>query len=289
MRDLLIAAAVLLCPVISAQAQVGVSIASPGVSIGIDLQAYPTLVQVPDYPVYYAPQLGSNYFFYDGQYWVYEGDNWYTSAWYNGPWLVVLPTAVPLFILRIPVRYYRHPPGYFNGWASDAPPHWGQHWGPQWETQRRGWDQWNHRDVPRPAPLPMYQQQYSGARYPHSVAQQNSLRAQNNAESSRTGQYSASGNPGNGRVESQAPRPPRANGQPSPQLQQGTQAHQRTLQPEPQRQPQPGMQAPRGEPIQAQRAQHGQPAPEQHGQEQRGGQQSRGEEGREGGHGDSQR
>lgn len=186
MRDLLIAATVLLCPVISAQAQVqvqaGVSISAPGVSIGIDLPAYPTLVQVPDYPVYYAPQVDSNYFFYDGQYWVYQSDNWYTSAWYNGPWQVVSPAAVPLFILRVPVRYYRRPPGYFNGWASDAPPRWGQHWGPQWEAQRRGWDQWNRRDTPRPAPLPMYQQQYSGARYPHSVVQQNSLHPGNNGE-----------------------------------------------------------------------------------------------------------
>ncbi len=294
MRDLLIAASVLLCPVISAQAQVqvGVSIASPGLSIGIDLPAYPTLVQVPDYPVYYAPQLDWNYFFYDGQYWVYQGDNWYSSAWYNGPWQGVSPTAVPLFILRIPVRYYRRPPSYFNGWASDAPPRWADHWGPQWATQRRGWDQWNRRDVPRPAPLPLYQQQYSGERYPHSVAQQNSLRAQNNGTPSRTGPYSGPGNAVNGRVEAQTPRQPQANGQPSPHTQQDQQTHQRTPQPQPQRQPQASMQAPRGEPVQAQHVQNvqrGQSAQEPRGQEERGAQQSGAEEGRDGGRGDSRR
>lgn len=32
--------------------------------------AYPDLVQVPGYPVYYAPRVNENLFFYDGQYWV---------------------------------------------------------------------------------------------------------------------------------------------------------------------------------------------------------------------------
>ena len=41
---------------------------------------------VPGYPVYYAPDIGGNYFFYDGRYWVYQDDNWYSSSWYNGPW-----------------------------------------------------------------------------------------------------------------------------------------------------------------------------------------------------------
>ena len=39
------------------------------VSIGINVPVYPRLVQVPNYPVYYAPGLASNYFFYDGLYW----------------------------------------------------------------------------------------------------------------------------------------------------------------------------------------------------------------------------
>jgi hypothetical protein len=56
------------------------------VSIGINVPIYPRLVVVPGYPVYYAPQLDSNYFFYDGLYWVFQDDNWYQSSWYNGPW-----------------------------------------------------------------------------------------------------------------------------------------------------------------------------------------------------------
>ena len=76
------------------------------------------------------------------------------------------PEVVPLYILRIPVRYYRQPPSYFRGWQPNAPPRWGQHWGPEWERHRSGWDTWNRSSVPARAPLPVYQRQYSGDRYP---------------------------------------------------------------------------------------------------------------------------
>jgi hypothetical protein len=178
MRNGLILLWMLFFPINSASAQVSVGIGFPGVSIGINLPAYPELVPVPGYPVYYAPQVNSNYFFYDGVYWVYERDNWYTSSWYNGPWAVVVPEAVPLFVLRVPVRYYRQPPVYFRGWRSDAPPRWGEHWGSAWEQRRRGWDNWNRSAVPRPAPLPVYQRQYSGNRYPR-IEQQQVLQSQN--------------------------------------------------------------------------------------------------------------
>jgi hypothetical protein len=169
----------LMSPVDSAKAQVSIGIGLPSVSIGINLPVFPELVAVPGYPVYYAPRMNSNYFFYDGMYWVYEDDNWYASSWYNGPWGIVQPEIVPLFILRIPVRYYRQPPVYFRGWQSNAPPRWGQHWGGGWEQQRRGWDKWNRSSAPTRAPLPTYQRQYAGDRYPR-VEQQQTLRSQSN-------------------------------------------------------------------------------------------------------------
>jgi hypothetical protein len=178
MRTGLIVLWMLLCSITSAAAQVSIGIGLPGVSIGFNLPVYPQLVLVPGYPVYYAPQVNSNYFFYDGVYWLYQGDNWYASSWYNGPWQLVVPEAVPLFVLRIPVRYYRRPPPYFHGWRSDAPPHWGEHWGNAWEQGRSGWDTWNRSSVPPPAPLPVYQRQYSGNRYP-AVEQQQVLQGQN--------------------------------------------------------------------------------------------------------------
>jgi len=171
-RYVFILLGMLLSSAASAAVQVSIGIGLPHVNIGINLPAYPELVVVPGYPVYYAPRLEANFFFYDGMYWVYQNDNWYESTWYNGPWWLVDPEVVPLFVLRIPVRYYRQPPAYFFGWRSDAPPRWGDHWGRDWEQRRNGWDRWSHSTVPAPAPLPAYQRQYSGDRYPQQVEQQ---------------------------------------------------------------------------------------------------------------------
>ena len=178
MRNGLFVLWMFLCSATLATAQVSVGIGLPGVSIGINLPVYPQLVAVPGYPVYYAPQLNSNYFFYDGMYWVYQGDNWYASSWYNGPWGLVAPDVVPLYVLRVPVRYYRQPPVYFRGWRADAPPRWGDHWGNAWEHSHSGWDHWNRSAALAPAPLPVYQRQYSGTRYPR-VEQQQVLQTQN--------------------------------------------------------------------------------------------------------------
>jgi hypothetical protein len=178
-RHVVVVLGILLCPVAPATAQVSIGIGFPNVSIGINLPFFPDLVQVPDYPVYYAPQMDANYFFYDGMYWVYQNDNWYASSWYNGPWGLVNPEEVPLFVLRIPVRYYRQPPVYFRGWSFDAPPRWGDHWGRDWEQRRSGWDRWQRGAAPAPAPLPVYQRQYSGDRYPRQVEQQRELNRQN--------------------------------------------------------------------------------------------------------------
>jgi hypothetical protein len=186
MRNAIAVIVVLLGSIMPAAAQVSVGIGLPGVSIGINLPTYPQLVPVPGYPVYYAPQLNSNYFFYDGMYWVFDQDNWYESAWYNGPWRIVGPDAVPLFLLRVPVRYYRRPPEYFRGWAVNGPPRWDRHWGNGWAASHRGWDRWNRNAVPARAPLPTYQRQYSGNRYPRAEQQQ-ALRSQNYRYQPRSG------------------------------------------------------------------------------------------------------
>lgn len=177
MRRLILASWLSLCPLTAAVAQVSVDIGLPNASIGINLPVYPRLVPVPGYPVYYAPRLEANYFFYDGMYWVYQGDNWYASSWYNGPWALVAPESVPVYILRVPVRYYRQPPQYFRPWRRDAPPRWGERWGHDWESRHGGWDRWNRRGAPARAPLPAYQRQYSGDRYPR-VEQQPNLHGQ---------------------------------------------------------------------------------------------------------------
>ncbi len=253
MRHLLIVLSMLLCSVTSAQAQisVGIGIGLPGINIGINVPAYPQLVQVPGYPVYYAPGMNSNYFFYDGLYWVYQGDNWYASSWYNGPWQLTGPEYVPLFVLRIPVRYYRQPPVYFRGWLADAPPRWGDHWGRDWEQRRSGWDQWDRRAAPRPAPLPLYQRQYSGDRYPRATEQQNSIRS------------------GNYRYQPREAVTQQHFQQPVQPNQQRQQEQQRQRQPQPQPQPQPQAQQQQQQQQQRQRQRQQEQEQRQQQQQQR--------------------
>ncbi len=66
-------------------AQVNIGVGLPGVSIGINLGGYPELEPIPGYPVYYAPMTDANLFFYDGLYWAYSQDGWYSSAWLLAP------------------------------------------------------------------------------------------------------------------------------------------------------------------------------------------------------------
>lgn len=171
LRHMLIVLPMLLGTIAASHAEISIN-------IGINMPSYPRLVVVPGYPVYYDPYVNANYFFYDGMYWVYQDDDWYASSWYNGPWQRVDPFYVPLYVLRIPVRYYRRPPPYFHRWRADAPPHWGEHWGRDWQQQRGGWDRWNHRAAPRPAPLPNYQRQYSDKHYPRDIQQQQAIRSE---------------------------------------------------------------------------------------------------------------
>jgi hypothetical protein len=161
----------------SAEVSIGIGIGVPNLSIGINFSSLPELVPVPDYPVYYAPQVNANFFFYDGMYWVLRGNNWYASSWYNGPWGLVDPSAVPAYILRVPVRYYRQPPPYFRGWQRNAAPHWNEHWGGGWDQHRKGWNSSNPGHAPATAPLPAYQRHYAKDRYP-KVEQQHVIHDQ---------------------------------------------------------------------------------------------------------------
>lgn len=178
MRYLLIMLPLLLCIAAAARAEVSIQVRLHGVDIGINMPTYPRLVLVPGTPVYYDEQANSNYFFYDGVYWVYAGDNWYASTWYNGPWDLVNPDDMPLFVLRVPVRYYYRPPTYFRDWHADAAPRWDEHWGHNWHSRQDGWDQWDRKSAPKPAPLPTYQREYSGKTYPGEMNRQGSIRSE---------------------------------------------------------------------------------------------------------------
>src|SRR4029077_18768871 len=153
-----------------ANAQVSVSIGVPSIDIGIHLPALPALTIVPGSTAYYAPSVDGTFFCYDGMYWVYQNDNWYSSSWYNGPWALVDPEIVPPFILQVPVRYYRRPPAYFHGGAPTAPPRggaappprgWAELCAPAGAERHQGGDKADRAHVPPAAPVPTYQRQYT--------------------------------------------------------------------------------------------------------------------------------
>jgi len=173
MHYVVIALWLLVCSATSSSAgvSVGIGIGTPNMSLGINFSSVPELVPVPGYPVYYAPQASANYFFYDGMYWVFENNTWYASSWYNGPWGLVDPLSVPVYILQVPVRYYRLPPPYFRGWEPGRAPHWGEHWGPEWKKGRKGWDKRPTGPVPAAAPVPVYQRHYPREQYPKGEQQ----------------------------------------------------------------------------------------------------------------------
>ena len=145
--------------------------------IDVDLPAYPEMQPVPDSPVYYAPNVDSNYFFYDGLYWDYYNDGWYSSPWYNGPWAYVDPVYVPTYVLWVPIRFYRRPPPYFRGWHPNRPPRWSDHWGRDWQTRHNAVFGGRRASPPVRAPLPHYQSQYTRDNYPRG-AQQSAIHGQ---------------------------------------------------------------------------------------------------------------
>ncbi|MFN7724426.1 MAG: hypothetical protein ACK5QH_05090 [Rubrivivax sp.] len=164
-------------PAARAQVTLELGLSRPGVHIGLVLARQPTLQRIPGYPVYYAPEAEGNYFYYDGVYWVLQDEDWYASTWYNGPWHAVGRLDVPLFLLRVPVRYYRRPPVFFRTWRADEAPRWGEHWGPGWLQGRERWNTWDRRRTPPPAPLPHYQRPYTDGRYPADPSEQQRIRA----------------------------------------------------------------------------------------------------------------
>jgi hypothetical protein len=124
---ILAAAAVNLAPLAPARAA--------DVHIGITIAAPPQLVVVPRMPVYYAPALPYNYFFYNGQYYLFHEGRWFYGPTYNGPWHFIALEYVPVPVLRVPVQYYKAPPGHWK--RRKGPPPWAPAWGHGKSWERR--------------------------------------------------------------------------------------------------------------------------------------------------------
>ena len=126
---------------------VGAGRATAGLNIDFNLIAQPQLVVVPGTPVAYAPTVPANYFFYNGQYYLFTDGGWFVAGGYNGPWLALSPAYVPRALLTVPVNYYRAAPRQWQHWHRAQPPRWAPVWGHQWRDHGRGPQRGdNHRD-----------------------------------------------------------------------------------------------------------------------------------------------
>lgn len=129
---------------------VGPASAQVHVDIGINFPAPPPVVVVPSVPaVQYVPAAPANLFLYGHQYWAFVEGNWYMSAGYNGPWMLVAPQFVPRPVLLVPVRYYQVPPGHWRQWQHQAPPRWDHEWGGEWADKREWKGHGDDRDDDR--------------------------------------------------------------------------------------------------------------------------------------------
>ena len=203
-----------------------------------------------------------------------------------------------MYVLRIPVRYYREPPVYFQGWRRDAAPRWDDHWGRDWQQHRAGWDRWDRRTTPAAAPLPAYQRKFQEDRYPHSADRQETIRSQNyrfqprevvNQQRVRQDERRDGDSRDNRRQESAAqPQPvPQARG---PQYDRPAQPQQQAQRPQQERQVQPAQPEPQEQRRQAEpraNGREGRSEPQERGRDAQGSGHERGRDNRGGERGDN--
>jgi len=103
---------------------------SVGVNIGVPppppivLPAPPSIVVVPNSPVYYAPGVDFNLFVYGGRYYTFHHGSWFYATSHGGPWVFVAPERVPRPVVAVPAPYYKIPPGHAKRMGPpEAPGH----------------------------------------------------------------------------------------------------------------------------------------------------------------------
>ncbi len=134
----------------------GVRDARAGVSVSINIgpppivvAEPPEVVMVPGAQVYFVPDPQIDIFFYAGYWWSPRGTRWYRASAYNGPWVHMIPAAVPHAVIYMPrdyrVRYANAPRYPYRHWQRE-------HY--KWEKQRardhRRWEkererEWKHK------------------------------------------------------------------------------------------------------------------------------------------------
>lgn len=99
----------------TAQVNIGIHIGTPPPPPPpIVIAAPPQLVVIPGLPVSYAPSVPYNYFVYKGRYYTVHEGAWFVGSAYHGPWTHIAVERVPSYVRRVPVTYYKIPPGHLK-------------------------------------------------------------------------------------------------------------------------------------------------------------------------------
>jgi len=103
----------------AAQVNIGINIGTPAppppLPPHLVITAPPQLVAVPGTPVWYAPAVPHNYFFYNSKHYVFHEGAWFSAPAHHGPWTFIAVERVPRHLLQVPVAYYKIPPGHLKG------------------------------------------------------------------------------------------------------------------------------------------------------------------------------
>ncbi|MRR05552.1 MAG: hypothetical protein EG828_01195 [Deltaproteobacteria bacterium] len=70
--------------------------------------AAPVFVLPPELGFYVAVGVPYDLFFYNNSYYIYRGNNWYNSSYYNGPWTQMYHSNIPYLFNRYPFERVRH-------------------------------------------------------------------------------------------------------------------------------------------------------------------------------------
>lgn len=117
----------------AAEAEVRVEL-NVGLPPAFVLHAPPPMVVIPGTYVYMVPDVDAHILFYRGRWYrPYEG-RWFWAESYNGPWVYVEPSGIPVALVDLPPDYWRLPVGYHRIPYAEFRGNW-----ERWEHERH-WD-----------------------------------------------------------------------------------------------------------------------------------------------------